>query len=252
MNLPEALESMGLSLPLERNALNERFSALQRTFSEKAAKADSRALKKIYQERLKEVARAYKLLSLTLDNLQTKPQNPQNSHQGLNPSHGEPTVVAQKPRNKRILIVSLLLILALGSFAMFYFLNQRVEKQPKAPTTTPNVSPAVITFPEEHSTLQFSGSVGKIAVKARFDFLEVENELPIPTQKFRGNYRYTSMNLPIPVEGSLNAQGLIQFTAQTDGGVEYFTGQWSVKKTIDVSGKWEKTGKKTRTFKLHQ
>ena len=96
----------------------------------------------------------------------------------------------------------------------------------------------------------YSGYISNIPIKAQINHkeayhLEGTGAIKLP---FEGYYFYESKKIKIPIEGVENGVGLMNMTAFTKGGEEYFTGE-SVNHGESYSGTWSKGNKELR-FKL--
>lgn len=105
---------------------------------------------------------------------------------------------------------------------------------------------------KELPPFNYTGTIGKTAIRAQLDFQEAEHEegsgaISIPV---KGYYYYESIGVKIPLEGEANGIGMISFTAKTSGGDEYFEGEGTTEEQLgDYKGTWSK-GKKQLDFVL--
>ncbi len=97
----------------------------------------------------------------------------------------------------------------------------------------------------------YSGYVGSAKIKANIVYGEATNlpgsgAIRIPIS---GYYFYESVKVPMAIEGSCNGVGVISFVATTEGGDEYFEGNFTNSQLGDFSGTWSK-GVKSLNFVL--
>ena len=91
----------------------------------------------------------------------------------------------------------------------------------------------------------YSGFVGGSKIKANIVYEEATHHpqsgaISIPIS---GYYFYESVKVPMAIEGSCNGVGVISFVATTEGGDEYFEGNFTNGQLGDFSGTWSKGGK---------
>ena len=98
----------------------------------------------------------------------------------------------------------------------------------------------------------YSGFVGKTKIKANIVYGEATHHpqsgaIQIPIS---GYYFYESVKVPMSIEGSCSGMGVISFVATTEGGDEYFEGNFTNGQLGDFSGTWSK-GSKSLSFVLN-
>lgn len=105
---------------------------------------------------------------------------------------------------------------------------------------------------DEGPKWNYSGFVGKTKIKANIVYGEATHHphsgaIQIPIS---GYYFYESVKVPMSIEGSCNGMGVISFVATTEGGDEYFEGNFTNGQLGDFSGTWSK-GSKSLSFVLN-
>lgn len=152
-------------------------------------------------------------------------------------------------------LVSLLMTNCIPSAADMEAKIKRELRQYNDSVKAANRATTTKTIDKQSEVLPWNyfGTIGNIKIKAQINYeegthAEGSGALQIPIS---GYYFYESQNAKMLLEGTATGTGLVSIVAYTNGGKEYFEGEYQNGEMLkNFAGTWSKDGKEL-PFKLY-